>query len=74
MSTTLEVRGLLENKARLVNIPVELQEVFETWKELRKKSYNKDVSEIEIFYAGYVLANPVVKEKYKKLRGKENEN
>lgn len=74
MSTTLEIRGLLENKARLVNIPVELQEVFETWKELRKKSYNKDVSEIEIFYAGYVLANPVVKEKYKKLRGKENEN
>lgn len=74
MSTTLEIRGLLENKARLVNIPVELQEVFETWKELRKKSYNKDVSEIEIFYAGYVLSNPVVKEKYKKLRGKENEN
>lgn len=38
--------------------------VFETWKERR----GDDVLQpLEIFYAGYVLSNPVVRDQYRKF-------
>lgn len=60
---TIEILGLLEKKEKVIDIPVEVVQAFRNWKKRR----NDDVlSNEEIFYAGYVMANPVVREKYKK--------
>lgn len=74
MTKTIELRSLLTEQNREINIPKDIEEFFEVWKELREKSYNKDIEPAEIFYAGYILANPMVRDQYKILRRKENEN
>lgn len=45
-----------------------MNEIFKIWKILREESYNKSIELEEAFYAGYVLANPQVREQYKKFK------
>lgn len=57
---TLELRNLLHNKKVNVKISDEIEEVFKIW--IKKRNY--DVELLEIFYAGYVLSNPIIREEY----------
>ena len=68
---TIEVRSLLTNKNIDIQIPQDIVELFKIWKNLRQESYNKSIEPEEIFYAGYILSNPMVKEQYRKFK-KEN--
>lgn len=62
---TLELRALLNDQEKEIEIPIELIKVFNIWKEKRKDSV---LDPIEIFYAGYILSNPVVREQYRKSK------
>ena len=62
---TLELRALLNDQEKEIEIPTELIKVFNIWKEKRKDSV---LDPIEIFYAGYILSNPVVREQYRKSK------
>lgn len=62
---TLELRALLNDQEKEIDIPIELIKVFNIWKEKRKDSV---LDPIEIFYAGYILSNPVVREQYRKSK------
>lgn len=61
---TLELQSLLKGEEKQIEIPVELQKVFETWKERRG---DEVLQPLEIFYAGYVLSNPVLRDQYRKF-------
>lgn len=65
---TIEVRSLLTNKKVEIQISIDMNEIFKIWKILREESYNKSIELEEAFYAGYVLANPQVREQYKKFK------
>lgn len=65
---TCELRRLLKNEVVPVTIPKEIEKVFDVW--LEKRKVKSDISKIkllEIFYAGYILANPVLREQYLRI-------
>jgi len=64
---TIELRSLLDGTNKKITIPKELGEIFEDWK---AKRAGEDIQPLEIFYAGYILANPMVKDLFKKDKGK----
>ena len=59
---TVELRSLLTNKPKEITIPGEIKNAFDIWK---KKINKENVEPLEIFYAGYILANPIVRDLYK---------
>lgn len=61
---TLEPRSLLTEVKKEITIPTEIENIFNNWYKRIKKSENK-IELLEIFYAGYILSNPVVREQYK---------
>lgn len=67
---TIEIRSLLD-KPKEISIPVEIERYFNLWKCKR----DSDVKPLEIFYAGWVMSNPAVKELYneyeRKLKNKK---
>lgn len=65
---TIELRSLLCGRNKKVIISEEIAESFRIWKEKRA---GEEINELEIFYAGYVLSNPVVRELYKKDKKKK---
>lgn len=58
---TLELRALLQGKKKEVIISEEMIEVFNFW-----KSKREEPKPLEIFYAGYILSNPMVRQEYQK--------
>lgn len=60
---TLELRALLDGKEKVIEIPVEIQKIYNLWKEKRG---DEVLNPLEIFYAGYVLSNPMLRDKYRK--------
>ena len=67
MKKTLELRNLLSGVKKETNIPSDIEEVFNIWKELNKKVSDSGISELDSFYAGYILSNPIVREDYKNV-------
>lgn len=59
--TTIEVRSLLDESSREIIVEEYLTSVFRTWYELFVKKTNREPTLIDVFYAGYVLANPNVR-------------
>lgn len=59
---TLDVRKLIEGKAVEILIPEKITEIYSIW----KSKLNRNPEPLEIFYAGYILSNPMVREKYLK--------
>lgn len=59
---TVELRSLLDGTNKEIDIPVEIAQAYSNWKEKRTDV----VSPLEIFYAGYVMSNPIVREQFKK--------
>jgi hypothetical protein len=72
--TTIELRSLATGENKKIVIPKDFEKLLKTWEELRKESYNKSIEPLEIFYAGYILANPMVKEQFKIFIEKEIKN
>ena len=65
---TVELRSLLDGTNKEIDIPVEIAQAYSNWKEKRKDV----VDPLEIFYAGYVMSNPIVREQFKKEKLKIN--
>ena len=61
---TTEPRSLLTEVKKEITIPTEIENIFNNWYKRIKKSENK-IELLEIFYAGYILSNPVVRDQYK---------
>lgn len=59
---TIELRSLILGIPRVIKIPYEIEQWFHLWKKIAKKD---KVDPLESFYAGYILSNPNVKEKFK---------
>ena len=62
MRTSL-IQDLIKGKQTPIHIPYDIEESFEIWKE---KINKKEIEPLEIFYAGYVLSNPIIREELKK--------
>ena len=60
---TFELRHLAEDIKIQIDIPLGVQEAYQVWKE---KTAGEKIEPLEIFYAGYILSNPAVREKFKK--------
>lgn len=65
---TVELRSLLDGTNKEIDIPVEIAQAYSNWKEKRTDI----VDPLEIFYAGYVMSNPIVREQFKKEKLKIN--
>lgn len=65
---TLDIRKLVEGKKVEIVIPEKILEIYSIWK--LKMGYEPEP--LELFYAGYILSNPIVREQYLKLKEKEN--
>ena len=61
---TTEPRSLLTEVKKEITIPTEIENIFNNWYKRIEKLENK-IELLEIFYAGYILSNPVVREQYK---------
>ena len=66
---TVEPRSLLSDCKKEIVIPSEIESAFNNWlKRIRRvkcKNRNQKIEALEIFYAGYILSNPVVRDQYK---------
>lgn len=58
-----EVRSVINNNAKEIKVSPELVLCFETYMKKLKEVRKDDITELEIFYAGYILSNPTVREK-----------
>lgn len=67
---TFEIRSLLQGKEKIIDIPVEIVQAYRNW---RAKRNNDDViTPEEVFYAGYVMSNPIVRQQYADEKKKIN--
>lgn len=69
--TTIELRSLVTGENKKIVIPKDFEKLLKTWEKLRTESYNKSIEPLEIFYAGYILANPMVRDQYRIILEKE---
>lgn len=69
----VEVRSLLNEKIREVEIDNSLTDIFKSWYEKFISRTNREPTLIDVFYSGYVIANPSVREMFKVKRKKEEE-
>lgn len=63
MTKTIELRSLLKGSKKIIVISSEIEKAFKDWKEKRA---GENLEPLEIFYAGYILANPMVRDLFKK--------
>lgn len=58
---TVELRSLLQGKEKTIDIPAEVIQAYNNWKQKRKDIV---IQPEEIFYAGYIMSNPIVRQQY----------
>lgn len=63
MTKTIELRSLVKGPKKQIVISSEIEKAFKDWKEKRP---GENLEPLEIFYAGYILANPMVRDLFKK--------
>lgn len=63
---TVETRSLLEESSKVIDIDSNLIDVFDYWKKKFEEKTGRKPNNMDCMYAGYILSNPVVREKYKK--------
>jgi hypothetical protein len=63
---TIELRSLLDGKPKKINISIEIETAFNIWMKKLKKNKIENPELLQAFYAGYILSNPIVREKYRK--------
>ena len=69
----VEVRSLLSEKPREVEVDSCLTDVFKSWREKFISKMSREPALIDVFYAGYILSNPNVREMFKVKHKKEKE-
>lgn len=70
--TTFELRSLITGENKKIVIPSDFNKVLKTWEKLRTQADpNTELDPLEIFYAGYILANPNVRDQYRNVEEKE---
>ena len=62
---TIEPRSLLKEIPHGIEITSDLIEVFIIWKRKFEEKTGRAPNDIDYMYAGYILANPIVREKFK---------
>lgn len=68
MPHTVETRSLLNERLRKVLIDPSLMEIFNEWKKVFTERMEREPTEIDLFYAGYMLSNPSVKDLFRKTK------
>lgn len=68
---TVEPRSLLDDFPLTIDISPELAEVFIIWKKKFIERTGRVPNNIDYMYAGYILANPNVRDKFKVFKEKE---
>lgn len=63
---TIEPRSLLSDSISMIDITPDMIEIFNFWKKKFEEKTNKNPEYIDYMYAGYILANPIVREQFKK--------
>lgn len=65
-----EVRSIMNSKPRKIIANEDLIMCLQEYKKLMEKN-NLPINEIDLFYAGYILTNPIVRENLLKERKQE---
>ena len=69
---TFELRSLIAGENKKIVIPKDFNKVLKTWEKLIiQADPNTELDPLEIFYAGYILANPNVRDQYRNVEEKE---
>lgn len=71
---SIELRSLINGNMKEVVMNPDFIKIYEIWKEKFIARCGREPKDIDVFYAGYVLSNPSVRGKYKKLIYKEHES
>lgn len=66
----IEPRTLLNDEVSVIEAGEEISKCFKQVKKLLEEKH-PDYSEIDLFYAGYILSNPNVKEQFKLNRDRD---
>lgn len=69
---TVEVRTLLNNP-REIEITDKMISLFNSWMTKFQEKTGRNPSQIDIFYAGYIMANPIVAEQFKAIKSQTEE-
>ena len=64
---TFEVRSLFTAQPKDINPPQKVKELLRLWKKLFSDRIGHEPNDLDCFYAGYILSNPMVAEKFKEL-------
>ena len=68
---TIEVRSLTNENLREIRIEEPINKSFKTWYDLFVKRTHKEPTLIDVFYAGYILSNPNVRDLFRIFNKKE---
>lgn len=73
---TIDIRTLINKNdvKRKILIPQNIKNIFEIWKKRIKDVNPNDPNELEIFYAGYLLSNPMLREEFDKSENPQKYN
>lgn len=67
MKVAIDPRSLLTDKVKYIKIDDGMVEMYNQYLEMLKKE-NKEHSEFDLFVAGWIFANPTVRDKFVPLR------
>lgn len=70
---TFELRNLASGTLKEIDVSAEITMCFNSWKEKFEKETSRQPNEMDFFYAGYILSNPMVRDKYRVKEIKEKE-
>lgn len=68
MPKTIEPRSLLQDKAKTIEINEEIIITYVQWRKIFEEKIGHKGDEIDSFFAGWVLANPTVRDQFRVLR------
>lgn len=67
---TVDPRSLLSDEIKEIIPNEEMQKMFNQWKKLMSDK-SENISDFDCFFAGWILSNPTVHDKFKQIREKE---
>lgn len=68
MPKTIEPRSLLSDVVKPIDINEEIIITFIQWQNLFEEKLGHKGDELDAFFAGWVISNPMVRDQFKKLR------
>lgn len=71
MKATIEPRSLLTDRLKEIVPNGEIVTMFNQWKKLMSERCKSEISEMDCFFAGWILSNPTVRGQFKAVRDKE---